>query len=260
MSAWTHAAVPEWAERLGRMFGLAAAKHDWKRCRELVEIAHKESNVVQLPPDVQEWAVAELSLCVRTIGLLDKAGIVWVRDLVQLRPCDILANAYAGMAVLHEIQAALSLVGLRLSRDCKALAEEMSCADVRQSLVPEEGAKPMAEVYLEYPDPDASVVMTLYDIVRNGQVAARRVEFGKCIWLTIGMVESLMLGEPGAPDVIGQSAAEMVDSEFTAAMQQLGKVLVPMDTDLSSMPVLGATEAIPWATIIKILLAILAGL
>jgi len=235
---------------MGRMFGLAASNRDWKRCHELVEMAHKESNIAELPPDVQEWAIAELSLCTRTIGLLEKLGVIWVRDLITLRPCDILSHAYIGTAALHEIQAALGLVGLHLASSCKNVVDYN----------PEKGARPMAENYLEYPNPDASVVLTIYDIVRNGQVASRRTEFGKCVWLVIGMVEFLTLGEPNAPDVIAQSAAAMVDPEFTIAMQRLGKVLAPMDTDLSAVPVLGTAETIPWATIIKILLAILAGL
>jgi len=250
MSPSSRVAVPEWAEQMGRMFGLAASKHDWKRCHELVEMAHKESNIAELPADVQEWAIAELSLCTRTIGLLDKSGVVWVRDLITLRPCDILSHVQIGMAVLHEIQAALGLVGLHLASGCKNV---VSCN-------PKKGARPMAENYLKYPNPDASVVMTIYDIVRTGQIAERRTEFGKCVWLVIGMVEFLTLGEPDAPDVIGQTAAAMVAPDFTAAMQQLGKVLAPMDTDLSAVPVLETAEAIPWATIIKILLAILAGL
>jgi hypothetical protein len=117
----------------------------------------------------------------------------------------------------------------------------------------------MPGTYPEYPPPSAAPVLTAYDIVRSGAVATRRAELAKCTWLILGMVANLTLGEPESPDIIGQAQAEAVDPEFSAAMHQLGEYLATQETDLAAKPVQMA-KSLPWATIIKILLAILAGL
>lgn len=96
---------------------------------------------------------------------------------------------------------------------------------------------------LAYPAPGIQPIMTAIDIVRSGEVQARKAELGKAVWLVHGMVSGTVYGE----------TVWTTEPDVQTAMDQLAELY------LQECPPAVATTArtIPWLMLIQWLLELL---
>jgi DNA-directed RNA polymerase alpha subunit len=84
--------------------------------RNMIEEAERELRLIQFPgppPTMIEklnMAIAELPLCVRTINGLEEAGVIRVKELLELNQADVLQIGNFGEKTLREIMDVLALL------------------------------------------------------------------------------------------------------------------------------------------------------
>ena len=111
--AQTPVRISKRAEEYGRFFALAYSRRNPEQIRDLaLRVIHEIENANRRPQNPLGLAVAELDLSLRIVNGLERLGVIYVRELLEMERCDIIAMPQFTDKVFVAIHVALEKAGV----------------------------------------------------------------------------------------------------------------------------------------------------